>query len=102
MAALVKRSLFVVGHKEKRWGGRTANDRNVTELLTNLVKAGFVEKDGESYAITDLKSSSTVSSTLTGNERSPSRPHQNNGSPPNTQNHPIHKTETSGTVGTSE
>jgi hypothetical protein len=34
--------------------GKTANDRNVTELLTNLVKAGFVEKERESYTITDL------------------------------------------------
>jgi uncharacterized protein len=33
--------------------GKTVNDRNVTELLRNLVKAGFVEKEGESYAITD-------------------------------------------------
>jgi AAA+ ATPase superfamily predicted ATPase len=33
--------------------GKTANDRNVTEILTNLVKAGFVEKDEESYLITD-------------------------------------------------
>lgn len=33
--------------------GRTINDRNITELLTNLVKAGFVEKEGESYSLTD-------------------------------------------------
>jgi AAA+ ATPase superfamily predicted ATPase len=33
--------------------GRTINDRNVTELLTNLVKAGFVEKEGEYYTLTD-------------------------------------------------
>jgi AAA+ ATPase superfamily predicted ATPase len=33
--------------------GRTINDRNITELLTNLVKAGFVEKEDESYSLTD-------------------------------------------------
>lgn len=33
--------------------GRTINDRNVTELLTKLVKAGFVEKAGEAYGLTD-------------------------------------------------
>jgi AAA+ ATPase superfamily predicted ATPase len=33
--------------------GRTINDRNISELLVNLVKAGFVEKEGESYRVTD-------------------------------------------------
>jgi len=33
--------------------GKTINDRNITDLVNTLVKAGFVEKDGESYRLTD-------------------------------------------------
>jgi AAA+ ATPase superfamily predicted ATPase len=33
--------------------GRAINDRNLTELLTTLVKAGFVEKKGEQYQLAD-------------------------------------------------
>lgn len=33
--------------------GRAINDRNFGDLLTTLVKAGFVEKKGEAYKLTD-------------------------------------------------
>jgi uncharacterized protein len=33
--------------------GRTVNDRNLTELISNLVKGGFVEKKDDSYLISD-------------------------------------------------
>ena len=33
--------------------GRAVNDRTITDLITALVKAGFVEKSGESYNIGD-------------------------------------------------
>lgn len=33
--------------------GRTINDRNITDLLTTLVKAGFVERSAEVYDLAD-------------------------------------------------
>ena len=42
----IKRSIQVLE-------GRTVNDRTVTALVAELTKAGFVEKEGESYKIGD-------------------------------------------------
>lgn len=33
--------------------GRAINDRTITQLITELVKAGFVEKEGDSYSVGD-------------------------------------------------
>lgn len=39
--------------------GKTVDDRNITDLIQNLVKAGFVEKENEAYRLTDQMLSET-------------------------------------------
>jgi len=53
LASVSTSSWSVIKRAVEATEGKTVDDRNITDLIQNLVKAGFVEKENEAYRLTD-------------------------------------------------
>ncbi len=53
LAAVSTSSWSAIRRAVEATEGKTINDKNITDLILNLVKAGFVEKENELYRLSD-------------------------------------------------
>ena len=53
LAAVSTSSWSTIKRAVEATEGKTVNDKNITDLISNLVKAGFVEKENELYHLSD-------------------------------------------------